>query len=274
MNTGLVRLIGGASLVAAIATFAGYAEAAPIPLPDATYYNAVNVTLPNSLTFFDGGDGHTSANIDESVYPGTPWHWGVSTTNNYAVPSLSAKASGSDGVAGNAGSSLVYYVSFLGAPGDLLVTVHAAGSTDAAGPNDLHNINHNEAVAGFWIDEYFPSNGGTGDELVNVSIESNQRAGSGPGLHTFTYDQQLTFHANAIYQVTMQAIASSLDDHTSTATIDPFFTAPSGYTLLTSAGIGNGAGAAVTPIPAALPLMAGSLGALGLLGWRRRARAG
>lgn len=50
-------------------------------------------------------------------------------------------------------------------------------------------------------------------------------------------------------------------------TFDPSFDL-SGYTLEFSAGIQNSA--AATPLPAALPLFASGLGALGLLGWRRK----
>ncbi len=59
-----------------------------------------------------------------------------------------------------------------------------------------------------------------------------------------------------------------------TTFLDPYlFLDPSlvaaGYSIVTSPGIGNSL-AAETPIPAALPLFATGLGALGLLGWRRR----
>jgi len=55
------------------------------------------------------------------------------------------------------------------------------------------------------------------------------------------------------------------------ATVDPTFTVPDGYTLLLSPGVGNGIGEA--PLPAALPLFATGLGALGLLSWRRKRKA-
>jgi hypothetical protein len=271
MKAGLVRLLGGVSIAIAFAFVVGKAEASPVPLPDAVYYNAVSMTFPNGQKDFNGGhqSGPASLHGSTTVWGGTSWDF--TTSANYNVPSVFASGRAGPGIEGTSGASLTYYVSFLGAPGDILVNVHATGSTTAAGPNVINDFGHNEAAAGFWIEEYFPSNGGTGPDLARVSIESNQRSGSGPGLHTFTYNQQLTFTANAIYQVTMQAIASAYDDHASTATIDPFFTAPAGYTVQTSSGIGNSA--AVTPIPAALPLLTSGLGALGLLGWRRRTNA-
>jgi hypothetical protein len=57
-----------------------------------------------------------------------------------------------------------------------------------------------------------------------------------------------------------------------TAFVDPYFTVPDGYSILTSPGIGNSL-AAVTPIPAALPLFATGLGVLGLLSRRRKKAA-
>ena len=54
-----------------------------------------------------------------------------------------------------------------------------------------------------------------------------------------------------------------------TVIIDPSFEFASQYHIEFSQGITNGA-AAATPLPAALPLFASGLGALGLLGWRRK----
>jgi hypothetical protein len=53
------------------------------------------------------------------------------------------------------------------------------------------------------------------------------------------------------------------------AYVDPYFTAPLGYSIVLSDGIGNSPIAA-TPLPAALPLFGAGLGAIGLLGWRRK----
>jgi hypothetical protein len=50
-----------------------------------------------------------------------------------------------------------------------------------------------------------------------------------------------------------------------TFVIDPVYA--SDFELIFSPGIGN---TAATPLPAALPLFAGGLGAMCLLGWRRK----
>jgi len=64
---------------------------------------------------------------------------------------------------------------------------------------------------------------------------------------------------------------SSIRGNEANAFIDPYFTVPTGYSILTSSNIGNTL--AATPIPAALPLFASGLGALGFLGRRRKKAA-
>lgn len=53
--------------------------------------------------------------------------------------------------------------------------------------------------------------------------------------------------------------------------IDPTYQYADLFSIVTSSNVGNCP--AATPIPAALPLFASGLGALGLLGWRRKRRA-
>jgi len=270
MRAVCVRLFGGVSIIAAaVSILSAAAGATPVGVPDAVYYNAVNVTLPNSLAFSNGGTGFTSASIDETVYPGTPWHWGLTTSNKYGIPSLSATAKVGAGVKGEAGSNLLYYFQVVGAPGDVGVRVQASGSAAAYGENILNGYGHNEASASFFITD----DGGNGSEIANAFADSNSRGFTPPGLQTFSYDQTLTLTVGMIYQVIMQATASAWDDQTATASVDPIFTAPTGYSILTSSGIGNGAPVAATPIPAALPLFTSALGGLGLLGWRRKMAA-
>jgi hypothetical protein len=72
-----------------------------------------------------------------------------------------------------------------------------------------------------------------------------------------------------LYEVVMYASVYAALGVQGSAFVDPNFIVPAGYSVLTSAGIGNGTLAA-TPIPAALPLFASALGGLGLFGWRRK----
>lgn len=270
MHAGLMRLFGGASIIAAaVSIFATSSEAAPIStVPDATYYNAAHLTLPNSTQQFAGGATSTPVHlVGTSPYGDSLF----STSNNYAIPSVSATAQAAPGTEGTVSSYLTYYVSFVGAAGNISVHVNASGAADASGPNIINDFGHNEANAFVEIAEYF-NNGGTGPRVVFGLANSNGRGSPLTGLQTFSIDQSLTLAANAIYQVVMHATAQSYDGHTSTAYVDPFFTAPAGYSIVTSAGIGNGL-VATTPIPGALPLFAAALGGIGLIGWRRRRAA-
>jgi hypothetical protein len=270
MQAGFERLLGGVCIIAAaVSICSADAEATPIPvLPAAQYYNAAGVTLPNGTEQFDGGSNATSASVVGSA-PFYPTSWNFGTSNNYNTPSVSASAQAGNGIKGGVSSYLTYYVQFSGAAGDIQVNVQASGGASAAGENILNGYGRNVASAWFDIEPYY-SNGGTGSELAFASVGSNERNFSGPGLHTFSFDQDITFTANMVYQVMMETTAEAWDGQTATAYVDPFFTAPAGYSVLTSSGIGN---VAATPIPAALPLFASALGGLGLLGWRRKGKA-
>ena len=268
MTTSSVRFFGGVSAIAAaVAILAAPAQAAPLPVvPDAKYYNVAIMSLPNNLDFGDGGYGFTSAHL--SPDPGYPASWAsdYSTSNNYSIPRVSATAQAGSGK-GEANSQLNYYVMFAGAPGNVQVNVRASGTTFAHGENVLNGYGHNEASATLFIHAY--NGGNTGPDLVNEAASSNFRLGP-TGLQTFSVNQAYTFTANLVYEVVMNVYASATGDETSYAYADPSFTAPAGYSVLTSPGVGN---AAVTPIPAAFPLFASGLGALGLLGWRKRRKA-
>ena len=268
MQAGFVRLLGGASIIAAmIAIGSAGAEASSVSLlPAAKYYNAASGELPNGTPISQGG--HQSAGVDLSG--DTPYgHHSYTTSNNYNVPRVSASAFGGGGSQGSAGSDLTYYIMFAGADGDIQVHVNASGAADASGPNVLNGYGHNEASASVWANRYF-DNGALGPDVFKGNANSNYRASPNTGLQTFAIDGTFTFTANVIYQVMMQAYASSTEGHQATAWVDPFFSAPAGYSVLTSDNIGN---LATTPIPAALPLFATALGGMGLIGWRRKKAA-
>jgi hypothetical protein len=86
------------------------------------------------------------------------------------------------------------------------------------------------------------------------------------------------------YPVSLRADAAGFGDGGSaSASADPHFFIdlsfdptfdPTGYSLSLDGGVGNGIpsdfGTSATPLPAAFPLFATGLGALGLLGWRRK----
>jgi hypothetical protein len=111
------------------------------------------------------------------------------------------------------------------------------------------------------------------NRLVDISARSDLI--SALGTKTTLFDQLVTFQDNVIYYVVMEASAQAAYDHSAVAAVDPYFdlsNLPDGVTFLISNGIGNELPNA-TPIPAALPLFASGLGALCLLGWRRKKKA-
>jgi hypothetical protein len=81
--------------------------------------------------------------------------------------------------------------------------------------------------------------------------------------------------ASVSYEVIAESnpffIGNSFASASGSIYVDP---SVSGYCIQVSDGVGGGScGASATPLPAALPLFASGLGALGLLGWRRRRKA-
>jgi hypothetical protein len=272
MRAGLMRSLGGVAIASVIAMGAviavGAVKTEAATLPDAVYYNAASGELPNGTKISQGG--YQAGGVDLSG--DTPYgHYSYSTSNDYSIPRISASAFGGGGSQGAAGANLSYFIMFSGAAGDISVHVNAAGAANASGPNILNGYGHNEASASVWANRYF-DNGALGPDIFKGVANSNYRASPDTGLQTFSIDQSFTFTANVVYKVLMQAYASSTEDHLATAWVDPTFTAPAGYALLISSGIGNGL-VATTPIPPALPLFAAALSGLGLLGWRRRKAA-
>ncbi|GAB2177405.1 hypothetical protein DLREEDagr8_29630 [Dongia sp. agr-C8] len=238
-------------------------------LPDATYYNSVLVTEPNGFQHFQSTDQATPGLTIAGGNPGyvPPQTWTVTTVNHYESPRLEAHVVVDSGTAGAAGSNLTYYVAFAGPDGTIPVTIRAAGRTNLGTfDSDYVGLRRENVVDATLIMNEYPS----GDEVLSLNAESdlsnNQEA------HLFSLDQQYMLKANTVYQVIMYATVYAAYGRLGDAFVDPTFTAPAGYSVLTSAGIGNGA-VATTPIPGALPLFASGLGALGLFIGRRRKQA-
>src|SRR3954470_1682382 len=159
MQPSFLRIFASASIIAAaVSIFSPSSKAAPIPLlPDATYYNAVTLTLPNSDTQEDGGYTPHEAQLVGYI-PAYPTSWNFLTSNDYRAPRVGAYGQAGQGVKGAAGSFLTYYIAFEGAAGNVPVKVLAAGGADAAGENDGYG--HNQASAFLSIRSY--DNGVTG----------------------------------------------------------------------------------------------------------------
>jgi hypothetical protein len=276
MRAVIKQVCGGALVIAGsiAATIAlSCTESAAATLPAATYSNAANVTLPNSQTFSDGSNDPQFAQVTGN---NGITHWDFHTSNNYQTPSVSAQAISGPGVKGAAGSTLTYYIRFNGAPGNLDVNVRAEGGSLASGPNAANSYGHNQASASVFIARTF-DNGGTGPDFVNLTTSSNA-VGAPPANPSqgFTYNQTVSFIANTVYRILLQANAESWADddapnegRLSSAYADPTFSGFAGYQFEISDGIGNSL-VATTPIPTALPLFASALAGLGALRWRRQ----
>jgi len=112
---------------------------------------------------------------------------------------------------------------------------------------------------------------------VSNGIQDVAGFGAGPEQLSFLDNNTYSILADTVYTVSLSVYlaldVSGADGGgtlTGSAYVDPqFFVAP-GYTIDLSPGIGN---AAAAPIPAALPLFATGLSAMGLFGWRRKRKA-
>lgn len=91
---------------------------------------------------------------------------------------------------------------------------------------------------------------------------------------SFSGTFSLSATAGTQYKIHLAATAEGIDAFASVDPyifIDPAFVNAANYQIDVSDGVGNAP--AATPLPATLPLFATGLGALGLLGWRRKKQA-
>jgi hypothetical protein len=252
---------------------AGLAQAAPIQTPpDYTTYNAVVFTEGNGTQHYDTTHQPTSGLHVQGGDPNDLQNkfWNGTTNNNYGVPFVNTAIRVGNGISGSSESQLTYYIEVSGNPGTTSLTVKGNGNAtygeiDGTGSTS-GGVGNNQAVALMYMfatDDPFQT---------NVFREVASSDSSNPGTHLFSLDQTFSVRTNTVYEVYMDAYTFAEDKHFAAAGLDPYFTVPTGYSVLTSAGIGN-APPATTPIPAVLPLFTTGLGALGLLGRRRKRRA-
>jgi len=237
----------GALLSASLALFLP-AAASAASLTGATYDISISLTKNSSATVtpdpISSSDGTNLSASDSFKNSG-------STTNNYSVPSCAA----------NVFDQLTYYVEFSTTTGSSLsIPVGVKSSTSLFSSNgDLAGYNAEVEI-------------GIAGTLLFLS--GNQ-----------SFNSSISFTENVPYQVFMQVVLnpsgvdSSGNGTTASGSADPHFTPPlfdsagNAITFEISDGIGNNSPVGATPIPAALPLFATGIGALGLLGWRRKRKA-
>ena len=243
------------------------------PFPDASYGNIAQATDVGGYAGeppLDTQSSHSAtAGVGVNGSNGPNEFWTATTENNYSIPSLYVAARATGEVKAVAQSFLGYSVEFGAATSTVDINVKAYGNADvfANGPagEGFHDFSANGASALLYIMQP--------DTFSTVfSIVANSDLSSLQGTHSFSLDQTYTFNTGTVYRVFMSAFASADEGHSANAFVDPYFIVPDGVTFLESNGIGNALPNA-TPIPAALPLFASGLGALGLLGWRRKKKA-
>jgi hypothetical protein len=183
---------------------------------------------------------------------------GSSVTNTIllSIPSISTSATGAlaDPQAGGS-VELQYQIEVVGTPGSVLIGVQATGQVQIGA---------------------FGATGYGASASASMSFDDlSFLAGCSPTYNQGCSQQQLLNTSVSLtegteYLVTMATTAGVVYAYdTADASVDPYFTVPAGYTIDLSPGIGN-LPLTATPLPAALPLFATGLGALGLFGWRRK----
>jgi hypothetical protein len=187
----------------------------------------------------------------------------ASVTASYGLapsPGLFATGTGSGELSGQANITYQYFIELTGPSGTVPLTVNTTGS--AVGGSG------SEAIVGLTntTDFSVPYLVYTSDGAVSVFDNGFTENSSG----SFNRSDVVNIAADEVYRVTLvvQVFADSSNPQ-ETASVDPYFQFPVGYSLDISSGVGNSP-AAATPIPAALPLFAGGLGIVGFLAKRRK----
>jgi hypothetical protein len=185
---------------------------------------------------------------------------GASATVSIApFVSLQAQVTNPPGVATqNAFSILSYYFAVVGGnPGDQVPVLAATTlfTTASAGNYGFAEFNFGNAP----------------EVMVCTDGSCPNSQFSGTVSLTATVDQAVLVHLFIGAEFGFSSGGSVFASADPFIFVDPSFANASDYSIIVSDGVANAASA--TPLPAALPLFATGLGALGLLGWRRKRKA-
>jgi hypothetical protein len=235
------------------------------PVPGAFFSGSM------ATAFFDASTGNFiqkginpitggSVTIGGSTTTGSA-HALASITTDLAAPAISADVSAGGGDLFHPSTALVrsyqldYFFLVAGPAGAATVPVHIAASGTA---------------------------GATGDGIAQDSLRVLPQFGrvnsvASPNARDWTLNTDFIASIDQIYQVEMFInIGISNGNGTASASVDPIFTIDlpladaAQFQFFFSDGVGNGNPTTATPLPATLPLFASGLGAIGLLGWRRK----
>ncbi len=239
---GFAALLAGPALLGAVTS----ANAAPVlVVPDARFPAYIcagtsqicNPQKPfpaNTQDSYSQSDGTASVSASYSLSPS---------------PNLFATGTASGDANAQAFLDYQYFIGLTGPSGTVPLTVNTAGSATGA------------AFAFVGIYNFATS--------ANVYSAFAQDG-------SFNRSDVISITEGVVYEVAVevQVFANKFPSAplSGTASVDPYFQFPVGYDLIISSGVGN-APVSTTPLPAALPLFAGGLGALGLLSWRRKRKA-
>ena len=249
------------------------------------------------------GPGTASASGN---FTGTPSMSGTASVNFAAPPSNYNTLAGNYGSGASFSGSLTYYFEILGPAGSVSVNANAVASfsttalPDGAYGNAIINFHLTQLDSGgnrmpsqiisdsTWFQRDFLNPYGPQNVAFSPDITGSVATGYSGG---FIENGAYSLFTNNVYVVDLQdmfdvAIANGGDimpsapggTATFSGSIDPTFliapgvTNANAYSIIFSDGISNGS-VSTTPLPAALPLFATGLGALGLLGWRRKRKA-
>jgi hypothetical protein len=262
---------------------AGYNNCVNYSLSCAPVSNVINQSVSGPGTISNSVSAPLISDGTEPALPGVVANYTVGasssgsfTVTNGPLPGISASGTMStvpiSGVAATLeiDPSLEYSIEFVGAAGKIQVGVQASGQASVSTPTPPGYITTPASTVGFTVSL----------DATHQVVADYAEAGPDVGVPTasFADNNSYAFSADTPYTVDLfvDVIANTTgqadccDGGGGTATVsgsvDPQFFVPQGYTLELSQDIGNG----VTPLPAALPLFATGLGALGLLGWRRK----
>ena len=252
------RLLGQTALVACVGLLAtaGIGAKATTVLPAASSSVTVIANDPTTVTTTDPSNvsvPNASGSITTSPFVN------IQTTSTALGSYLGGQSS--EGV-------LTYYFSAIGGTPGASVTVDvqtnlmtSASAEPAPGSTAFYAFS--EIDVGPTLEE-------------TVCTDPTQCANS-----QFNGTLQLTVNSGDVVEVHFEVISESNVAFTGTASasadplisIDPTTLDPQLYSIVLSDGVGNGLALTTTPLPAALPLFASGLSAMGLLGWRRKKRA-
>jgi PEP-CTERM motif-containing protein len=242
--------------------------------PAAQYYGEIQfgVTLDGIQYIYDSSGVTTGQNLSFKGHGSS-----LSTTIVAGTPSVESQAdvfAPGGGGSGQVGQDLNYYIEFFGPTTIVSVTVQAFGQA-YVGPG------YGQASAQLTI--------GEGGSLITgiANIAPGSIYGSGGACtylsatsdctRSFLIDNTYSFDTNIVYevQISTDALAnpnySSVDSEYVSTFVDPSFSVPTGYTVITSPGIGNTV--SIIPEPSTWAMMLIGFAGLGFAGYRR-AKAG